>query len=140
MKNLLAAANAWRRQPSTVLGLSALAGALAAALKHDYPTAISLVSAGIVGIALPDNAGAKAPIEQLISDGVQAAAAKHFAEEMPKLIADAAGVARAMLPAPAQVAPAVTVGPAPLAGVPVTTSDVVATTVLAQAASPTPTA
>ncbi len=65
---------AWTRQPTTVAGLSTLCGTLAALLTAQvgWQSALPLLVASLVGIVLPDNAGAKMAIEHLVADAVQA--------------------------------------------------------------------
>ena len=60
---------AWTRQPTTVAGLSTLSGILVALLtaQVSWQSALPLLVAALVGIVLPDDAGARAAIERLVT-------------------------------------------------------------------------
>jgi hypothetical protein len=63
MKRVLA----WLQQPTSVAGLSAISGTIAAVVLHqiDVAHAVPLLAAAIVSILLPDNAGARGAAEML---------------------------------------------------------------------------
>jgi hypothetical protein len=65
---------AFLRQPSTVLGLSALIGALTALLTGQlgWQGAVPAIAGALAAIALPDNAGAQAAIKDAASAAVRA--------------------------------------------------------------------
>jgi hypothetical protein len=65
---------AWSRQPTTVAGLSTLAGVGIGVVSGatSWQTAIPLAVAGIVAVVLPDNAGAKTTAQTLAADLVTA--------------------------------------------------------------------
>jgi hypothetical protein len=60
----------WLQQPTSVAGLSAIAGTLAALALHqiDAAHAAPLIAASIVSIVLPDNAGARSAADTLTRD------------------------------------------------------------------------
>ena len=64
----------WCRQPTTVAGFSALSGLGAALLLHQvaWQSAVPIAVAGLVGMVLPDNAGAKMAVSHLVTDAIQA--------------------------------------------------------------------
>jgi hypothetical protein len=57
----------WLQQPSSVAGISAIVGAISALALHQLTlaAALPLISAAVVSILLPDNAGATASAKAL---------------------------------------------------------------------------
>jgi len=66
MKSLVA----WLQQPTSVAGISALLGTLAALGLNEmnWAQALPLLAGSIVSIALPDNSGAKADAVDLVQN------------------------------------------------------------------------
>lgn len=76
---VLAAINAWRKQPTTVAGISTLAGTGAAVLSGaiTWQTSVPIVLGALVAAVLPDNAGAAKAVQAVATDllpAVEAAA------------------------------------------------------------------
>lgn len=109
----LASFNAWRKQPTTILGIAGIVGTvsgyIAHALAHDITvtTAVGLSAASIVHIAMPDNSAAPSSVEKLAVDAVTAIATQKLAASIPLLVGDAVAVAQAVQ-APAPPVPVVT--------------------------------
>jgi hypothetical protein len=61
---------AWLQQPTTVAGLSALFGTLAALGLHEmsWTQALPLIAGSMMSIALPDNSGAKADAVDIVQN------------------------------------------------------------------------
>jgi hypothetical protein len=60
----------WLQQPTSVAGISAIAGTISAVSLHQLTLAgaVPLIAAALVSIVLPDNTGAKAAAESLTRD------------------------------------------------------------------------
>lgn len=94
------------KQPSTILGLGAIAGVGAAfvahLVSHDMTVSLALggLAFGVVHILLPDNTGAPSSVEQLVNDAATAVAQQRLAAAMPQLMADTIAVIKSFTPAP----------------------------------------
>lgn len=109
--------SAWLKQPSTITGLAAFAGAAATAvagiLTHstDLAAGIGAIAFAAVHVALPDNTTEAASVQKLVSDAVHAAVEKRLAASLPQLVSDVSAVVAAApvvpmpQPAPAPAAP-----------------------------------
>lgn len=113
----LASFNAWRKQPTTILGIAGIVGTVsgyvAHVLTHDITatTAVGLSAASIVHIAMPDNSAAPTSVEKLAVDAVTAIATRKLSASIPLLFGDAVAVAQAVQtpPSPAPVVTSPTV-------------------------------
>lgn len=95
LRSLLAHANAWRQQPTTIGGLSALAAAGSAWSEGNHPMALWLAMGGLVACLMPDNTRVHGPMTRLLVDVVSACALHQVATSLPKLAADAIAIANA---------------------------------------------
>ncbi len=70
MKSLIA----WSRQPTTVTAVATLAGTAAALATHQMTTAnaLPLIVGSLLGMAMPDNGGAKVAVQNLVTDAIRA--------------------------------------------------------------------
>ncbi len=69
MKSLIA----WSRQPTTVTAFATLAGTAAALATHQMTlaNALPLIVGSMLGMAMPDNGGAKVAVENLVTDAIR---------------------------------------------------------------------
>ena len=64
---------AWSRQPTTVTAVATLAGTAAALATHQMTlaNALPLIVGSLLGMALPDNGGAKVAVQNLVTDAIR---------------------------------------------------------------------
>lgn len=103
------------KQPSTILGLGAIAGVVAAFVAHivSHDTTVSLalggLAFGVMHVVLPDNTGAPSSVEKLVTDAATAVAQQRLAQAMPQLMADTMALVKSFTPVAVPVPPSVTV-------------------------------
>lgn len=64
---------AWSRQPTTVTAVATLSGTAAALATHQMTlaNALPLIVGALLGMALPDNGGARVAVQNLVTDAVR---------------------------------------------------------------------
>jgi hypothetical protein len=95
MKITLAGVLNYARQPTTIAGLSALAGVATGLFTGELSpaAAVPAVAFGLVMIAVPENKAAQADAKALAADAVAVVAAKGSAATLAPALADAAKLA-----------------------------------------------
>jgi hypothetical protein len=70
MRSFVTKVVSWVQQPTTIAGISTIAGTVSAALMHqiNWFQAAPLLAGAAVAIALPDNTAAKSAAVQLVQD------------------------------------------------------------------------
>lgn len=106
----------WIKQPTTIHGIAALVtsvvGATAQVLTHEASISapVALAVGGLVALLLPDSTAEVKPVEQFVTDTVNAAVAGAVRQRLPILLSDASAILAPLITQPAPAAP---VAPAP---------------------------
>ncbi len=100
----------WLGQPTTIHGIAAAVGSLAAILANlltkqtDISAAAGAAAYTLVNLVLPDNTTADTSLEKLVKDTTEAVVTRQLRASLPALFVDGEDVAKAIEPAITQAA------------------------------------
>jgi hypothetical protein len=95
----------WVTQPTTIHGIGAAVGSIAAVLANlltkqtDIAAAAGAAAYTLVNLVLPDNTAADTSLEKLVKDTTEAVVTRQLRSSLPALFVDGQDVAQALEPA-----------------------------------------